>query len=296
MLNSKTTNYIHLHFIVFIWGFTAVLGALISISATPLVWYRVSLASVFILLYILFRKETLAIGTKTLLRYVFGGILIGLHWITFFHAIKISNVSVALATMSTGALFTTLLERLFFKKKFIPHEIIFALLAILGLTLIFYAHGNYFEGLVVGLISAFLSACFTLLNSKLIKHNSASVISFYELLTASVLIGLILFFTGKIEVGFFQLSGMDWLYLIILASVCTAYAFVASTYVLKKASAFTMMLTINLEPIYGVILALLVFGEKEVMSPNFYLGAAIILITVVLNGIVKLRRKKAVSV
>lgn len=296
MRNSKTTNYIHLHIIVFIWGFTAVLGALISISAIPLVWYRVSLATVFILLYILFRKENLALDKKTLQQYVFGGILIGLHWITFFHAIKISNVSVALATMSTGALFTTLLERLFLKKKFIPHELVFAILAILGLTLIFYAQGGYTAGLAVGLISAFLSACFTLLNSKLIRHNSASVISFYELLTASVFIGIILFFTGKIEAAFFRLSGMDWLYLIILSSVCTAYAFAASTYVLKKASAFTMMLTINLEPIYGVILALLVFGEKEVMSPNFYLGAVIILITVLLNGIVKLRRKKTVEV
>ncbi len=292
MPNSKAANYLHLHFIVFIWGFTAVLGALISISAIPLVWYRVMLASIFIFLFLLWRGTVLKVNTQTLWQCIFGGVLIGLHWITFFYAIKVANVSIALATMSTGALFTTLLNKIFFKRKFITYELIFAFLAILGLTLIFYANGNYYKGLLAGLISAFLSACFTLLNSKLVLHNVASVISFYELLTATVLIGLWLFFNNKIDIAFFQLSGTDWLYLILLASICTAYAFVASTYVLKQVNAFTMMLTINLEPIYGIILALIIFGEKEHMSLEFYLGAIIVLFTVILNGIITLRRKK----
>ncbi len=292
MPNVKTKNYIHLHFIIFIWGFTAILGALISIEAIPLVWYRVTIAVVLLLIYLLITQVSLKKTVKELVRFLFGGVLIAIHWITFFYAIKIANVSITLAAMSTGALFTTLIQWLLFKKKIIGYELLFSLLAIVGLVVIFQAESKYVVGIGVALFSSFLSASFSILNANLIKQHKATVISFYELLFASCFIGVILLFQGLISLDFFILSKTDWFYLIILASVCTAYAFVASTEVLKSVSPFTMMLTINLEPIYGIILAIIIFKQKEIMTTNFYYGALLILITVVLNGIIKLKKTK----
>ncbi|MDY7393626.1 DMT family transporter [Aureibaculum sp. 2210JD6-5] len=290
-MKAKTKNYFHLHFIIFIWGFTAILGALISIDAIPLVWYRVTLATLFLYVFILVNKIKVKVPSKVLLRYIFGGICIAVHWITFFYAIKIATVSIALAAMSTGALFVTLVQWSVFRKKLIPYELLFSLLAIVGLVIIFNAEGQYFIGIVVALISSFLSACFSILNANLIKNNSATLISFYELLFASIFIGIVLLIKGTVDINFFVLSTMDWTYLIILASVCTAYAFAASNQVLKSVSPFTMMLTINLEPIYGIILAIIIFKEKEIMTTNFYVGAILILVTVVLNGVIKLKKK-----
>ena len=189
-------------------------------------------------------------------------------------------------------MFITLIQWLLFKKKIIGYELLFSLLAIVGLVIIFQAESNYVIGIGVALFSSFLSASFSILNAKLIKTHKASVISFYELLFASLFIGIILFFQGVISSNFFILSKTDWLYLIILASICTAYAFVASTEVLKSVSPFTMMLTINLEPIYGIVLAIIIFKQKEIMTANFYYGALLILITVVLNGVIKLKKKQ----
>lgn len=292
MQDAKLKNYLHLHFIIFIWGFTAILGALISIDAIPLVWFRVTIAVILILIYLLIKKISFKKSFKELLQFLFGGVLIAIHWITFFYAIKIANVSITLAAMSTGALFITLIQWLLFKNKIIGYELLFSLLAIVGLVIIFQAESNYVIGIGVALFSSFLSASFSILNAKLIKTHKASVISFYELLFASLFIGIILFFQGVISSNFFILSKTDWLYLIILASICTAYAFVASTEVLKSVSPFTMMLTINLEPIYGIVLAIIIFKQKEIMTANFYYGALLILITVVLNGVIKLKKKQ----
>lgn len=289
MLNDRITNYLHLHLIVFIWGFTAILGALISIDAIPLVWFRILLAVIFIFIFIILRKISFKKTSKELFRFFIGGILIAVHWITFFYAIKISNVSVTLATMSTGAFFVTLIQLAVFRKKIIIYEVIFSLLAIVGLVIMFNAETEYMLGIIFALMSAFLSASFSILNADLIKFHNATIISFYELLFAVIFITMLLFFNGTIDAHFFILSKADWVYLIILASICTAYAFVASTKVLKSVSPFTMMLTINLEPVYGIILAIIIFGQKEIMTPNFYYGALIILVTVILNGLIKYR-------
>lgn len=294
-MNAKTQNYFHLHFIIFIWGFTAIIGALISIDAIPLVWYRVTLATLFLYAFILIKKVNVNVPFNVLLRYFLGGIFIAVHWITFFYAIKIATISIALATMSTGALFVTLIQWLVFKKKLIPYELLFSLLAIVGLVIIFNAEAQYVIGIVIALISSLLSACFSILNANLIKNNSATVISFYELLFASLFIGVVLLINGSIDIDFFILSKTDWLYLIVLASLCTAYAFAASNQVLKSVSPFTLMLTINLEPIYGIILAIIIFKEKEIMTTNFYYGALLILITVVLNGIIKLKKNSKIT-
>lgn len=298
MLSDKLKSYLHFHVIVFIWGFTAVLGALISIDAVPLVWYRMLLASGFILLYIWWKKKNLRVPPKKLLILFVAGIIIALHWLTFFGAIKVSNVSITLALLSTGAFFTSIMEPLFYKRKFVGYEILFGLVVMAGLYIIFKVETEYTLGIILGLISAFLSAVFTMINGKLIHHAQPSVISFYELFTGVVAISLYLGFitftgegTGGFSWDFFVLSSSDWIYLLILASVCTAYAFIASVAVMKHLSPYTIMLTINLEPIYGIFLAFLVFGNKEQMAPQFYYGAAIILTTVILNGYLKTKRK-----
>lgn len=287
MQNDKLLNYFHLHFIVFIWGFTAVLGALISIDAIPLVWYRMFLASGFIFLYIRFRKDSLQFPIKVLIGFFIAGLVIALHWLAFFGAIKISNVSVTLAIMSTGALFASLLEPLLYGRKIIWYEVVFGGIVVVGLYLIFKVETQYFWGILLALCASFLGALFSVINGKFALKYKASVISFYEILSGFLCITLYLVFSGSYNASFFSLSVNDWIFLLILASACTAYAFIASIHVMKWISPYTVMLTINLEPVYGIILALLILGDSENMSPQFYIGTAIILITVVANGIIK---------
>ncbi|RAJ05558.1 DMT family transporter [Arenibacter echinorum] len=291
MPNVKLNNYLHLHFIVFIWGFTAVLGKLITIDALPLVWYRMLMASLIILAYILIRKFKLKVSRKTLLMLILGGIVVSLHWVTFFMAIKVSNVSIALATMSTGAFFTALLEPFWYGRKMVGYEVVFGLIVMLGLYIMFRVETGYLNGILLALVSSLLSATFSLINGKLTQEQRPSIISFYELGSGVLFLSIYLAFSHSFDQKFFQLSFNDWLYIFILASVCTAYAFIASVKILKYISPYTVMLTINLEPVYGIILAFLLLGESEKMNPLFYVGALLILTTVVANGILKNRKK-----
>lgn len=292
MRNDKLLNYLHLHFIVFIWGFTAVLGKLITLTAIPLVWYRMLLATGFIFLYLIITKEKLKFPPKALLGFGLGGIIIACHWLTFFGAIKASNVSVTLAVISTGAFFASLLEPLLYGRKIIFYEVLFGLIVIVGLYIIFDVDSSYTTGIILALISAFLSALFSVINGKFVTKYKASAISFYELMFGVLGITIYLAISGRFDAAFFTISAHDWIYLLILASGCTAYAFIASVHVMKYITPYTVMLTINLEPIYGIILALIVFGASENMSPQFYYGAAIILATVIANGIIKITQKR----
>lgn len=288
MQNDKLLNYLHLHFIVFIWGFTAVLGALISLDAGSLVWYRMGIAVILVYIYLKFRKENLKLSRRTIGKFAIGGAIIAAHWLTFFGAIKVSNVSVTLVVLSTGAFFTSILEPILYKRKIVFYEVLFGLIVIIGLYLIFDVETSYALGIGLALISAFLSALFSILNGKFIINHKASVISFYELLTGFLLVSIYVGIRGDFNSGFFNISASDWIYLIILASACTAYAFIASIYVMRWISPYTVMLTINMEPVYGILLALLILGDAEKMGNQFYYGALIILITVVANGILKL--------
>jgi len=290
MPSDNVKSYLHLHLIVFIWGFTAVLGALITLDALPLVWFRMLFAVGFIAIYIYFKKLSLRISFKAAFQFLVAGLIIALHWFTFFYAIKISNVSITLACLSTGALFASLLEPLLYGKKVVWYEVFFGLLVVVGLYIIFNVEGHYYMGIIMALTSAFLSALFAVMNSKFVKAFDPTVISFYELSGGVVFFTFILLFTGSFSPTFFRLSANDLMYLMILSSVCTAYAFIASTSVMKYLSPYTVMLTINLEPIYGIILAVIVFEDKEKMRFEFYVGAFIILLTVLLNALLKSRK------
>ena len=296
MPNDNIKSYLQLHLIVFIWGFTAILGALITLDALPLVWFRMLFAVGFILMYIKWKKIPIRISRKTLLQFLIAGFIIAMHWFTFFKAIKVSNVSITLACLSTGAFFTSLLEPILFRKKIVWYEVFFGLIVVFGLYIIFNVEGTYLEGMLLALTSAFLSALFAVINSQFVKEHNPTTISFYELSGGVLFLSIMLLFSDGFHSEFFHLSVRNFMYLMILSSVCTAYAFIASTAVMKFLSPYTVMLTINLEPIYGIILAVVIFKDKEKMSPEFYIGALIILATVIINAIIKTRTKKMETV
>ena len=291
MQNDNLKSYLHLHVIVFIWGFTAILGKLISLEALDLVWYRMLFASVIMTFVVLFNKEKIKVPFNVLIGFIVSGIIIAAHWLTFYQAIKVSNVSITLACLSTGAFFASILEPIFYKRKVIWYELLFGLIVVVGLGIIFNVETKYTTGIYLAVTSAFLSALFSVINGKYAKEYDPNVISLYELSSGVFFLSIYLFFAGSFTPAFFALSVNDLIWLFLLSSICTAYAFSASVKVMKFLSPFTVMLTINLEPIYGIILALLIFKDGEEMSPLFYLGALIILATVIANGIVKSYKK-----
>jgi len=292
MPSAKLKNYLHLHFLVFIAGFTAILGELITIDAVSLVWYRMVIAIVLMFVFILFMKIPLKKSPKTIAKFSIAGIFIALHWITFFESINQANISIALAMFSTGAFFASLIEPLFFKRRLIWYEIVFGIFVILGVVLITSTEFKYINGIILGILSALLSTLFAVINGLFIEKHNASVISFYEFISGIVCISIfILFFKDGFSIEYFSISANDWIYLLILGSVCTAYAFIAAVYVMKHISPYTVVLTYNLEPIYGIVLAVILFPDEEIMSSQFYIGALLIISTVILNGILKNRTK-----
>lgn len=297
MLNAKTKNYLHLHFLVFIAGFTAILGELISIGSTALVWYRMLIAGILMYGYIKVIQLKIRVDFKTKLKFFGAGIIIALHWITFFEAINQSNVSITLAMFSTGAFFASFIEPLIYKRRIIWYEIIFGIIVIVGVILITQSEIKYLNGILLGISSALLSTLFAVINGRFIAVHQATVISFYEFMSGVVFLTLfIVVFQDGFNPNFFNLNAQDWIYLIILASVCTAYAFIGSVDVMRLISPYTVILTYNLEPLYGIALALLLFPETEIMSTQFYYGAILILVTVLLDAFLKnYKRKKKVS-
>lgn len=291
MQNDNLKSYLHLHVIVFIWGFTAILGKLISLEALDLVWYRMLFASVIMTFVVLLSKEKVKVPFNVLIGFIVSGIIIAAHWLTFYQAIKVSNVSITLACLSTGAFFASILEPIFYKRKVIWYELLFGVIVVVGLGIIFNVETKYTTGIYLAVTSAFLSALFSVINGKYAKEYNPNIISLYELSSGVFFISIYLFFAGSFTPAFFAISVNDLIWLFLLSSICTAYAFSASVKVMKFLSPFTVMLTINLEPIYGIILALLIFDDTEEMTPLFYVGALIILATVIANGIVKSYKK-----
>lgn len=288
---KKNKKYFLLHFIVFIFGFTAILGKLITLPSEVLVWYRVLIGTIGILAILIFSRISLTISKRQLFGYLLVGFLIAIHWVTFFESVKQSNVSVALAAISSATLFTSLLEPLFFKRKFRLYEIVFGLLIMIGLYLIFNFETHYQLGLILGITSAFFASSFTVLNGILVKTNDAKIISTYELTGAFIILSFYLFLNSSVRFECFSLTYSNFFYLLVLGLVCTTFAFVASVDVMKELSPFTVSLTINLEPVYGIVIAVILFGESEKMTSGFYSGTLLILGTLFANAWFK--KKKA---
>lgn len=291
MKKKVLSSLLKLHFIVFIYGFTAILGKLISISALNLVWYRMLIATIGLGLLMGLQRYSVKIPFKHLLKILFVGIIVAAHWISFFGAVKLSNVSVTLGCMASATLFASLLEPLIIRRRILPIEFFIGLLIIAGLYLIFRFETSYTAGIIVALTSAFLAALFVVLNKMLVQKHSTRIITFYEMAGGLAGISIYLLFTGKFTNDFFQLSYSDIIYLLVLGLVCTAFAFAIQVNVMKDLSAYVVNLIINLEPVYGILLAYFIFRETEYMSSGFYLGTAIILVSVFGYPVLKSRKR-----
>ncbi|MCR8559827.1 DMT family transporter [Mucilaginibacter sp. BJC16-A38] len=284
--SALNKNLVILHFTVFIWGFTGILGQLISISAVSLVWYRVLIASVSLFLYFKVNKTALKLSRNSFLQLIFTGALVGGHWILFFASIKLSTVPVALVCLSSITLFTAIFEPLINKKKISKLEILAGLLIIIGIATIFKFESRYTKGIEAGLLSAVFASLFSIINSRQVKKYEAPVIAFYELSGAFVWITIYLLCTGEFNQSMY-LRGADIGYLFILGTICTSLAYVAGVSVMRELSAFRVALITNLEPVYGIVMSLVFFKDMNKMTIGFWVGAVIILSTIFLFPVAK---------
>jgi drug/metabolite transporter (DMT)-like permease len=292
VVKPSNKNLYILHATVVIWGFTGILGALISIDAVQMVWYRVLIASASLFLYFIFTKTSLKVTRKQFLQYFFTGSIVALHWVLFFHAIKVSTVSVTLVCLSSFTLFTAILEPLIKKQAVEKADVFIGLVIILGIYLIFKFESQYTLGIIFGLSAALASSLFSIINSTFIQKSEAKIIGFYEMAGAFFWVTLYRVFDQSLATESFNLSLLDWACLIILGTVCTALAYVAGVSVMRTLSAFRVALITNLEPVYGIILAFLFFGKQEAMTFGFYMGAVLILGSVFLYPVYKKRKLK----
>ncbi len=290
--SNDSKNLLILHLTVFIWGFTGILGALISINAVQMVWYRVLIASISLFAYFMLSKTSIKVSKKQFLQFFFTGSIVAMHWIFFFHSIKIANVSVGLICLSSVTLFIAILEPLIKKQRISKGDIFIGLLIILGIYLIFKFETNYTTGIIFGLLAALAASLFSTINSTLVQENNPSIIGFYELTGAFFWISIYRLFDQSLLTETFNLSISDWFYLMVLGTICTALAYVAGVGVMRTLSAFRVALITNLEPVYGIVLAFVLFGSKEQMTGGFYLGSLLILAAVFLYPIYKRRRNK----
>ena len=277
---------IQLHIAVFLWGFTGVLGRLITLNEGLLVWWRMFLTVLTLLLLRFVQKEFERIPLKDALKIGCVGALVALHWVAFYGSIKMANVSIALTCMAASGVFTALAEPIAFKKKIDVRELLLGIMALIGIALIFHFNPKYKWGIIVGIISVLLAVVFSIFNKKLVGRFNAKTISLYELGGGWVAWTLLLpVYWYFIPSETFLPQGMDWVWLLIMAWFCTVLSVNLSLQALKHISAFTQNLTLNLEPVYGIILAFVIFNENEDLSPGFYWGFALIALAVVLQMI-----------
>ena len=289
-INPKLSDYFTLHFVVLIYGFTAILGQLTSIHTLGLVFFRTFLAMTGFYIYFKFRGLSTEIDRKGKFQLLAtGGIVIALHWFTFFYAAKIANISICLAGIATTSLWTSIIEPFMNKTRIKPLEIVLGMVVILGLYLIFLFEFNHIWGIILGVTSGFLGAIFSILNGQFGKKYSPQIITFYEMMgvvITTIIPVLYILLSGDSTMSVIP-KGLDWLWILILAFVCTIYAYSKSVDLLRIFSAFTFTLTLNLEPVYGIIFAYLIFGEKERMTSGFYLGTLVILGSVLIYPLIR---------
>ena len=290
---SRYKYHFLLHFIIFLWGFTGILGKLIHMEALYIVWYRVGIASFVILLYLLFVKSRLGISRKHFVKVSFVGLVVAAHWVTFYTSIQWSTASLGILCLSTTTLHVAWLEPLIMKKKFSWLEFSLGLIVVGG---IYFVSGDFsgqeYWAVLMGLISAFLAGFFAVSNAKLVEDIPSTHISMYELAMGFVGLTIYLALTNKIDMSMFSMSMSDLYWLLFLAVVCTSFAFLVTIDIVKRLGAFTVSLSINLEPVYTIILAIFILKEHEQLGSNFYIGSILIILVVIANGVIKNRQKK----
>lgn len=280
--------FFQMHLVIFFWGFTGVLGKAISLDAGPLVSYRLIIAAVCLFAYLLVQNKLINFSFNAILRACGIGTLIAIHWLCFFEAIKQANVSLVLGVMSFGAFFASIVEPLIFGRKVRLYEVLIGFVVVIGLLIIIGFEGARFEnGIYLAIGSVFAGVMFTVLNGKMVQKHDANNLSLYELVIAFIVCSTYSVLQADNLVESFAIGWYDFILLSILGVFCTAYAFVQSNTVMKYIPPYTLILSINLEKIYGILLAVLLFGATEKMSWQFYLGTTIILACIVSNGMVK---------
>lgn len=285
-MTEKTRAYLYLHICVFVWGFTAILGKLISLQALPLVWWRVLLCCV-VLWWFIPKAQRVAVSRKQRWQLVGIGCIVGAHWLGFYGAIKYANASVAVVSMATTSFFTALLEPLILKKPFQWFELLLGLFILPGIVLLVGGLSwEYERGLWIGIVGAVLAACFSVLNKKMVDTHRPPplMMSFFELGGALLFTSAVLPFVLQHQPDLaIWPQPNDWLWLCILAIVCTLLPYYLTLQAIRHLSIFTTNLTINLEPVYGVILAGLIFKEHLTLGWQFYGGMLIILVAVFIH-------------
>lgn len=281
--NQNFRDYLQLHFIVFLWGFTAILGLLISMPSVELVFYRTLISALALGIMLYAGRKSFRIGSTDIVKTFLTGVVIGAHWILFFLSARISTASVCLAGLATISLWTSLLEPLINRKKVKGFEVVLGLMGLAGIVIIFNVEFQYAWGLFLAIVSALLAAFFTVLNAQFTRRHYHFTVTFYEMVGASV--SIIIFFPFYhyflADTGLqLKPAGYDILWLLILSLACTVYAYSVSVKLMKRIPAFAVNLSINLEPVYGIILAVMIFGDKEKMEPGFYVGTVVILLSV----------------
>lgn len=285
--------FLQLHIAVFLAGFTAILGKLILLNEGLLVWYRILLTVMVLGVWMYFKQQLQLVAAKDRWKIAGVGLIIALHWVTFYASVKYANVSVALVCFSATGFFTALLEPLILQKKMEWRELGLGVLAISGIYIIFDFHPQYKEGILFGLISAVGSAIFPIMNKQLLQRFTPKTLTLYELGGGLLLLTLVLpFYLQQFPATYYIPTASDVGWLLILAVLCTVVAFDLQLKALQKISAFTANLTYNLEPVYGIILAFIFFGENKSLHPGFYIGLLLILLAIALQMILVVREQK----
>ena len=286
-----------MHISILLWGFTGIFGKAIEMNAIMIVWYRMIISAVALIPFMVKHKQFILPDKKRLASIIITGFVVCLHWLTFYASIKASNVAIALSCFASVSLFSALLEPLFYRKKINKQNIILALFVLVGIYIIFAFQQLYAMGIVLALISALLGALFTILNKIFVSNDEPAPVTFIELISGFVFLSVLLpLILPAFNVSFQIPSKIDWVWLLLLSVVCTSIAFTLSLEALKKVSAFTMNLSVNLEPLYSIVLAIILFKENELLNNGFYIGAVIVISSVFIHSLMQYRvRDKSVT-
>lgn len=271
------------------WGFTGILGKLIHLDAYFLVWHRVLIALVALGVALAFmRKPLKPANFKSFLKIAGVGLFVVLHWMTFYKSIQLSTASLGILCLSTATLHVTWLEPIIMKRKFSWIEFMLGTLVIYGIYFVssdFDANDQ--EALIYGLFSALFAALFSVFNAKLAQDTPSYQITFYEMVSALVFLTIVLLFQGNLTAELFKMTMSDFLWLLFLGIMCTSFAFLATIEVVKRLGAFTVSLSINLEPVYTILLAIVILHEDKMLGNHFYIGSAVIVVVVIANAVIK---------
>ncbi|MFT5821549.1 MAG: drug/metabolite transporter (DMT)-like permease [Crocinitomix sp.] len=293
-MGGTLKHYLILNLTVLVWGFTGVLGKEMDMASDKIVFFRMGIAFASLLLIGFFYKNKGGVTPKQLAMLLGTGVVVGLHWFTFFQAIKLSTVSVGVVCLASATLFTAILEPLIFKRQWLLSEFILSLATICGIAMVIGFEPQYILGIITGLTSAFLAALFGVLNGKFIKTMPTFQITKYEMLGGFITMALILAGTNSLDDNLFVISNNEWVILLILGLVCTTAAFMITVWLMKFLSPFTISMGLNTEPIYAILIALMLGymrGEStENMSVGFYVGTCIIIGGIFINGYVKMKK------